>query len=260
MDSSMPTTATNRWRFAGKEIQPLGSTGWIDFGARQYDSFLGRWTTVDPLAEKYPGISPYLYCAGNPVNYVDPDGNSLSTHTDKYGVVQRVIDDGDLGVYRHDGDAEQTISELDSSYSSDYTSGGGELMGKSLHALSFVDMNKYHSTGVVESLPIKIDFESNELTDMVTRELEKDYSVMNYQRLAAPGGALDSKSKINNGSKLFDTYASPRDAGNFLAGMYAASKGTFGPVIMYGYGAYNLCGNNKEKTAIFCLFSLMSTR
>ncbi|MBQ0044559.1 MAG: RHS repeat-associated core domain-containing protein [Bacteroidales bacterium] len=73
-DGSMPTVNSNRWRFAGKEIQPLGGTGWLDFGARQYDSFLGRWTTVDPLAEKYPGISPYSYCAGNPINFVDHDG------------------------------------------------------------------------------------------------------------------------------------------------------------------------------------------
>ncbi|MBQ0044557.1 MAG: hypothetical protein KBT05_05990, partial [Bacteroidales bacterium] len=76
-DSSMPTTNTNRWRFAGKEIQPLGSTGWLDFGARQYDSFLGRWTTVDPLAEKYPGISPYSYCAGNPIMFIDDGGKDL---------------------------------------------------------------------------------------------------------------------------------------------------------------------------------------
>ena len=34
----------------------------------------GRFTTMDPLAEKYPGISPYSYCKGNPVNFVDPDG------------------------------------------------------------------------------------------------------------------------------------------------------------------------------------------
>ena len=89
-DSSMPTTATNRWRFAGKEIQPLGSTGWIDFGARQYDSFLGRWTTVDPLAEKYPGFSPYLYCAGNPVNYVDRSGQFPETLWDIANVVMDV--------------------------------------------------------------------------------------------------------------------------------------------------------------------------
>lgn len=32
-----------------------------------------------PLAEKYPGISPYVYCKGNPVNFVDPDGRKIVT-------------------------------------------------------------------------------------------------------------------------------------------------------------------------------------
>ena len=39
-----------------------------------YDPYLARWTVPDPLADKYPGISPYVYCNSNPVNYVDPDG------------------------------------------------------------------------------------------------------------------------------------------------------------------------------------------
>ena len=33
------------------------------------------WLSVDPLADKYPSISPYAYCAWNPVKLVDPDGN-----------------------------------------------------------------------------------------------------------------------------------------------------------------------------------------
>ena len=67
----------NRWRYAGKEKWPMGYTGWLDFGARQYDSYLGRWTTVDPLSEKYPGVSPYAYCANNPVMFVDEEGEDL---------------------------------------------------------------------------------------------------------------------------------------------------------------------------------------
>lgn len=49
-----------------------------DFEARQYDSLLGRFTTIDPLCEKYYDISPYAYCAGNPILYTDPTGEKIT--------------------------------------------------------------------------------------------------------------------------------------------------------------------------------------
>jgi len=48
-----------------------------DYGARGYYPTMGRFMTVDPLAEKYYSISPYAYCAGNPVNTIDPNGMDL---------------------------------------------------------------------------------------------------------------------------------------------------------------------------------------
>ena len=45
-----------------------------DYQARQYDATIGMFTSMDPLCEKYYHISPYVYCGGNPVNRVDPDG------------------------------------------------------------------------------------------------------------------------------------------------------------------------------------------
>ena len=69
-------TGTNRYKFSSKEVQDIGSLDWLDFGARMYDTRLGRWTSQDPLAEKYYSISPYAYCAGDPVNRVDPDGKT----------------------------------------------------------------------------------------------------------------------------------------------------------------------------------------
>ncbi len=39
-----------------------------------YTDRLGIWLSVDPPADKYPGLSPYAYCANNPVMFVDPDG------------------------------------------------------------------------------------------------------------------------------------------------------------------------------------------
>ena len=63
----------NRWRFSGKEEQDAFGIAYSDFGARLYDRS-ASWTAVDPLAEKYYGISPYTYCSGNPVIFVDPNG------------------------------------------------------------------------------------------------------------------------------------------------------------------------------------------
>ena len=45
-----------------------------DSGARWQYSLIPRFSTIDPLAEKYYHLSPYAYCAGDPVNLVDPDG------------------------------------------------------------------------------------------------------------------------------------------------------------------------------------------
>ncbi len=59
--------------FTGKERD--SETGFSYFGARYYDSdILTGWLSVDPLADKYPSLSPYAYCAWNPVRLTDPDG------------------------------------------------------------------------------------------------------------------------------------------------------------------------------------------
>ena len=73
--STAPTGEKFRQRFTGKEDQaPDFTVPFTDFGARQYSPALRRWLAPDPLSEKYYGISPYAYCAGDPVNLVDPDG------------------------------------------------------------------------------------------------------------------------------------------------------------------------------------------
>ncbi len=65
---------TNRYKFNGKELQTIANMEYLDYGARLYDPTIARWLSVDPLAEKYTSVSPYGYCANNPVNFIDPDG------------------------------------------------------------------------------------------------------------------------------------------------------------------------------------------
>ena len=62
------------YKYNGKELDTKNGLNWYDYGARQYDAALGRFTTVDPMTEKYHGVSPYLYCGNNPINRIDPDG------------------------------------------------------------------------------------------------------------------------------------------------------------------------------------------
>ena len=60
------------------EVRGCYETGFSYFGARYYDSDLsGLFLSVDPMSDKYPNISPYTYCAWNPVKLVDPDGNKI---------------------------------------------------------------------------------------------------------------------------------------------------------------------------------------
>ena len=66
--------STNLYKYSEKEWQPAFGLNLYDFIARQYDPALCRFTSPDPLNGKYPQLSPYLYCAANPINYSDPTG------------------------------------------------------------------------------------------------------------------------------------------------------------------------------------------
>ena len=68
---------TQRYKYNGKEFDRMHGLDWYDYGARWMDASIGRWHSVDPLCEKYYNVSPYVYCAGNPIRYVDPDGRKI---------------------------------------------------------------------------------------------------------------------------------------------------------------------------------------
>jgi len=65
----------SRYKFTAKELD--NETNYTYFGARYYDSDVSIWLSVDPMAGKYPALSPYAYCANNPIILVDPDGREI---------------------------------------------------------------------------------------------------------------------------------------------------------------------------------------
>ncbi len=82
ISSKAAGSLTNKYQYNGKEKQSNefsdgGGLELYDFGARMQDPQLGRWWTVDPKAEKYLMLSPYNFCANNPILYIDIDGKDF---------------------------------------------------------------------------------------------------------------------------------------------------------------------------------------
>ena len=78
------TDYQERYLFTGKERDE--ETGYGYFGARYMDHELtAMWLSVDPMADKYPSISPYAYCAWNPIKLIDPDGREIGDFYSKDG-------------------------------------------------------------------------------------------------------------------------------------------------------------------------------
>lgn len=83
------------YKYNGKELDTKKGLNWYDYGARQYDPALGRFTTVDPLTEKHYEMSPYTYCGNNPIKYIDPTGMFYTGYTvNEKGHIKIVSDEG----------------------------------------------------------------------------------------------------------------------------------------------------------------------
>ncbi|NDW19461.1 RHS repeat-associated core domain-containing protein [Dysgonomonas sp. 216] len=85
------------YKFGEKEFDTMNGLNLYDFHARQYDSALGRFTSMDPLAEKYYSTSPYAYCLNNPLKYIDPTG--------------MWIKDKDGNLVAENGDSDKTLAK-----------------------------------------------------------------------------------------------------------------------------------------------------
>ena len=75
------STDTQPYKYNGKEWDKTSK--WYDYGARNYDAAVGRFTTNDLLSEKYFPVSPYVYCLNNPILFIDLYGTDVKPYSDE---------------------------------------------------------------------------------------------------------------------------------------------------------------------------------
>lgn len=122
--------------YNGKEFVEAHGLNTYDYGFRGYYAPIGRFTTIDPLAEQTPWQSPYSYAGNNFINAIDWMGLSGMTNLTNENVVQCIVvdiygdviggaDDGDDNIYIDlDGEWDATegksaliwVSEMEHSY------------------------------------------------------------------------------------------------------------------------------------------------
>lgn len=212
------STSLQPIKYQGKEWGADKGLQLYDFGARRYDPSTGKWISQDPLSEKYYAHSPYLFCAANPMRFVDPTGESTYVkrlEDGTYEVVDGVLDD-DLNVYVVYSQNNQYIREYSigttAFLKSFYNEDSGSWENGSI--INLQDSSAQEFMGrIMETKPQFLDYMYNARNDQIY-----DFKVSNGIE-----GRTDFKPY--RGMLLGGAIVSARDVGNIAAGYVAGVNG-----------------------------------
>lgn len=164
-----------------------------DFGARMYDARVGHFVSIDPLANKYPSISPYAFVANNPIIYVDRDGKKIN-------------------IYYTDANGKNVAYE----YGSKQTVPDNEFVRKSIQALDYI---KQAGVGQApENAVNRIAASTSKTLNLVENSagayrtiFEADVTDKNGNTIPDQANANPADAQINSGTIPFNPYAALSD-------------------------------------------------
>ena len=212
---------------------------------------LRKWLSVDPLSDKYPGISPYAYAAWNPIKYVDPDGRDTLHFDAKGNYTHRVQSEGShVGLWHksnnstrefrfqdpNDANRFMTSKEYENRISNGETSANNSLLGIMPVSLSSV----YKATRPSISDRLKGRY--------IAALSGKANGSMDYMRLNEPNYNMAENAQqrlmLVDGIPLAQQ---PYNMGNMLWGLKMHRLGFSLPACLLGAHAYTIYGGMTGK-------------
>ena len=124
------------YKFNGKELDE--ETGLYYYGARYYDAQTSVWLSIDPMADKYPEMSAFVFSGNNPVLYIDPDGRDI---------VVRGTEGSSITITTDLIDIEVNAASFVGNIGGNYTLGGADILEAGLDIAGIFD-----PTGVVDGV------------------------------------------------------------------------------------------------------------
>lgn len=216
----MGETFKQPYLYNGKELDEMHDLSWYDYGARMYEPALGRFMTMDSMAEKYYNVSPYAYCGNNPTNAIDPDGKHIEV-VSKNGefVICGGEQNDDQSVYLVEGGNRKAIGTTLTPYSF-FSESGQAVVG------AHIDFSDKSGQDFLNKITSRTPGLINLLWYMVNALGGNDYD---FKRNGANDANYNNEIYHNRGMKVNvngkDYIMSARDIGNYAAGFMAGQNG-----------------------------------
>ena len=229
-----PFGYSERFTFTGKERDE--ETGYGYFGARYMDhELMTMWLSVDQMADKYPSISPYAYCAWNPIKLVDPDGKEMTDFKDKKGNLIKHIEDGQDVSYVIKGTGAHEHFEYES----------GDITAKNID----------YQTGLAIQEQQSYNMQNNELKENDAGQTFCNYATQNVQQTveSIPGNdnvvTMGRANKMANDMATSDNYitVSQQEALQYAEQGYLVVSSWINPTGQSGHVATLSVGSNRGK-------------